>query len=98
MLIRLVNMTFRPEKVKDFLVVFEKAKSKIKASPGCLHLELLRDYHAENCFTTYSHWVDEEALNKYRESELFKEIWKQTKEMFLEKPKVSSLKKFIQVG
>ena|SRR5690606_33741533 len=98
MLIRIVNMTFHPDRAKDFLVVFENAKDRIKSSPGCLHLELLRDYNAENCFTTYSHWVDEEALNTYRESDVFKEIWEQTKELFVERPHVSSLKKFIRVG
>lgn len=91
-------MTFQPDRAKDFLVVFENAKDRIKSSPGCLHLELLRDYNADNCFTTYSHWQNEEALNNYRKSAVFEEIWEQTKALFLEKPHVFSLKKFIRVG
>lgn len=98
MLIRIVRMTFQPEKVRDFLVVFENSKNRIKGFEGCQHLELMRDYHDENIFSTYSHWDDEEALNNYRNSEVFKRIWEETKDMFLEKPAVYSLKKFIQVG
>ena len=98
MLIRIVRMTFQPEKVRDFLVIFENSKNKIKGSEGCQHLELMRDYHDENIFSTYSHWDNEEALNNYRNSEVFKQIWEETKDMFLEKPAVYSLKKFIQVG
>lgn len=98
MLIRIVRMTFQPEKVRDFLVVFENSKNRIKGFEGCQHLELMRDYHDENIFSTYSHWDNEEALNNYRNSEVFKRIWEETKDMFLEKPAVYSLKKFIQVG
>lgn len=98
MLIRIVHMTFQPEKVNGFLVMFEKSKDKIKDSAGCHHLELLKDYHSENKFTTYSYWENEEALNNYRESEIFREIWEETREMFSEKPTVHSLKKFIVVG
>src|SRR5690554_4322206 len=98
MLIRIVHMTFQPERVKDFLVIFENSKNTIKDFEGCLHLELLKDYQDENIFSTYSHWKNEEALNNYRDSEVFKNIWSETKNLFLDKPNVFSFKKFIQVG
>lgn len=98
MLIRVVHMTFQPERVKDFLIIFENSKDKIKDSEGCLHLELLKDYHDENIFSTYSYWESEEHLDRYRSSEVFKNIWSETKGLFSEKPNVFSFKKFIQVG
>ncbi len=93
MLIRIVRMTFQPEKVGDFLEIFAQSKHKIRAMPGCYHLELLRDYDKPDVFITHSHWEDDAALNHYRDSELFKETWAKTKVLFAEKPFAFSSKK-----
>ena len=92
MLIRIVKMTFEPSKVDVFLAVFEKSKEKIRTMKGCSHLELLQDYNLPNSFSTYSYWENEEALNSYRNSDLFKEVWARTKILFSEKPIAFSLK------
>jgi quinol monooxygenase YgiN len=97
MLIRIVRMTFEEDKVNDFLKVFDESKEKIRHFPGCRHLELLKDYNQDNVFSTYSYWEDDEALNNYRFSELFKEVWSQTKILFKEKPVAFSSKKYIEV-
>ncbi|HSJ68765.1 MAG TPA: antibiotic biosynthesis monooxygenase family protein [Anditalea sp.] len=97
MLIRTVRMTFQPDKVEGFLKIFNDSKTKIRGFKGCQHLELWQDHCQENIFTTYSYWEDESALNKYRESELFKEVWGQTKLLFSEKPRAFSQKKFQEV-
>ncbi len=97
MLIRTVRMTFKPEEVDNFLEVFEASKHKIRGFKGCSHLELLKDYNDPCVFSTYSFWEDEEALNRYRYSDLFKEVWAQTKPRFSEKPIAFSSKKYIEV-
>ncbi|MTI38222.1 putative quinol monooxygenase [Fulvivirga lutimaris] len=97
MLIRIVRMTFQEDKVEDFLKVFEESKEKIRHFPGCSHLELLKDYNHDNIFSTYSYWEDDEALNNYRFSELFKGVWSKTKPLFKEKPVAFSSKKYIEV-
>jgi quinol monooxygenase YgiN len=97
MLIRIVRMTFRPEEVEAFLKNFEANKLAIRNSPGCRHLELWQDDHQKNIFMTYSHWESEEALNKYRDSELFKSVWSFTKALFAEKPQAFSTKKLQEV-
>ncbi len=97
MLIRIVRMTFQEDKVEDFLKVFDESKEKIRHFPGCHHLELLKDYSQENIFSTYSYWEDDEALNNYRYSELFKGVWSETKILFKEKPVAFSSKKYIEV-
>lgn len=86
MLIRSVRMTFESEKVEDFLRIFDQSKSKIRNVPGCTHLELHRDYTRKNIFATYSIWDSEEALNNYRDSDLFKEVWSKTKALFEKEP------------
>jgi quinol monooxygenase YgiN len=97
MLIRIVRMTFLPEKVTLFLKNFEENKQKIRSFHGCRHLELWQDENQENIFTTYSHWENEEALNQYRDSELFKSVWGVTKPLFKEKPMAFSSKKVEEV-
>ena len=91
MLIRIVKMGFNPEKIEDFLKNFEANKYQIRNFEGCRHLELLRDKDNTNRFFTYSYWTDEGALENYRNSQLFKGIWAETKVMFNEKPEAWSV-------
>jgi quinol monooxygenase YgiN len=86
MLIRIVRMTFDPDKVEDFLEIFHRSKDKIRAFAGCQHLELLRDLHHPHVFTTYSKWTGPDALEAYRQSELFQTTWAATKALFAAKP------------
>ena len=91
MLIRIVKMTFRTEKIDEFLDIFDSSKEKIRAFEGCHHLKLLRDVNSPNIFFTYSHWESEEDLNNYRKSEFFISTWAKTKTLFAEKAVVNSL-------
>ncbi len=85
-LIRIVRLTLQPEQVSAFREMFREVKGKIRASAGCLHLELLVDAVYPNIVTTYSVWEDEQALNAYRDSNLFQQTWKKTKPMFAAPP------------
>ena len=98
MLVRIVHMTFRPDEVEAFLENFEANKNSIRNFSGCSHLELWQDHDSKNIFTTYSPWESEEALNQYRDSELFKSVWSFTKALFSEKPIAFSSKKMQEVG
>lgn len=82
MIIRVVQMTFRPEAVEDFRAMFAERKSRIRHFDGCLHLELWQDANSPNIFFTYSHWESETHLNHYRFSDFFKETWGLTKALF----------------
>lgn len=93
MIIRIVRMTFDPAKTELFLDIFNQSKNQIRMMPGCLHLELWQDLHQSNVYVTHSHWESEEALNAYRDSELFRKVWKDTKAMFCEKPLAFSVLK-----
>jgi quinol monooxygenase YgiN len=98
MLIRIVRMTFQPDKVADFLAVFEESKEKIRARPGCHRLELLRDLDLPNAFMTYSYWDDAAALNQYRDSELFNTTWAKTKVLFADKPVAYSVERLQELA
>lgn len=97
MLTRIVKMTFDPTKVEEFLHIFNKTKKEIRSMEGCTHLELMQDCDHPNSFSTVSHWVNEEALNNYRDSEVFKEVWPKTKLLFIAKPIAFSLKEHTKV-
>lgn len=85
-------MTFREEEVDTFLnEVFEHSKNRIRAFPGCRHMELLRDLNKPNVLFTLSFWDDEVALEAYRQSELFQTTWTKTKILFAAKAEAWSV-------
>ena len=86
MLIRIVRMTFRAEEVPAFLALFEASQSQIRQRPGCHHLELWQDADHPATYCTHSHWADAAALNAYRKSALFGEVWPATKRLFAAPP------------
>ncbi|CAN5365036.1 hypothetical protein BH23BAC1_BH23BAC1_20260 [soil metagenome] len=91
MLTRIVRMSFKPENVNAFLALFDQTKDRIRNFHGCLHLELFKDYHQNNVYFTYSHWENDRALEIYRKSDLFREVWQKTKILFSEKPAAFSM-------
>lgn len=93
MILRIVKMKFKAEHCSEFLALFEKYHSQIAGFKNCLGVELLRDIHDPQIFFTYSQWESENDLNHYRESELFKSVWSQTKAMFEQKAEAWSIHK-----
>lgn len=89
-LIRIVRMTFQPQSVDEFLLLFDDSSNLIRAFEGCHHLELWQDADQPYVFTTYSLWTDARALDAYRESDLFKSTWKRAKTLFAEPPEAHS--------
>ncbi len=84
-------MEFEPENISAFVNIFKKNKYKITTFDGCRSVELLRDINVKNIFFTYSIWDSESCLNKYRESNTFKNIWSITKPLFSNKAKAWSV-------
>ncbi len=93
MFARIVKMTFQTEKIDLFLDNFHKNKQKIRNFEGCVSLELFRDKNDRSTFFTYSWWKAEDDLNKYRNSDLFKTVWSETKILFSDKPEAWSIDK-----
>ena len=86
MIKRIVKLTFRPEAVETFRNdVFESSKARIRAFPGCQHMELLQQLEHPNVLFTFSIWDNANALEAYRNSDLFRTTWARTKAGFAEK-------------
>lgn len=84
-------MDFQPERVADFLLFFDSVKNDIATFEGCLGMKLMQDQMNPAIIFTYSHWENQEALNLYRDSELFGKVWPNVKPWFAAKPQAWSL-------
>lgn len=91
MIIRIVKMTFQQDRVPEFVANFQKHKEQIRGFEGCSHLELLQQEGQPNVFFTYSWWHSDGDLENYRHSQLFKEVWAFTKNLFSARPEAWSL-------
>ena len=96
-MIRIVKMTFQEDKVGEFLDNFNTYKQQIKNFEGVNHLELLNDKSNTAIFFTYSIWQSEEHLENYRKSDLFKNVWAQTKPLFKEKAEAWSVNSIVNL-
>ncbi len=83
-------MTFKAEEISAFLTLFNNKKNLIAGFPGCQGVRLLNDVHSSEIFYTYSHWNSPNDLDNYRNSELFREVWAETKIKFSDKPEAWS--------
>lgn len=91
MLVRLVKMHFNASFITEFKTVFKAVQPKIASFKGCASVQLLQDPTHPEVFFTISHWQDEEHLNNYRNSELFKSTWAIVKPNFKIKAEAWSL-------
>jgi heme oxygenase (mycobilin-producing) len=90
-------MHFTGPGVAEFLRIFDESQVAIRNFPGCTHLELLKDAKDPECYTTLSHWVDDQSLENYRRSALFDRVWTRVKPLFSGRTEAFSLHKFIEV-
>ena len=81
MIRRIVKLPIAPgsENGAKFEALFQTYKKAIAAAEGCTEVQLLASH---DCFFTFSLWQSEQALNNYRHSEVFGEVWPQTKALF----------------
>ena len=82
MILRLVKMEFMSKNTSEFLTYFESINHKIKQMPGLVNLKLYQDVNNPNIMFTHSTWLNEEALENYKKSKLFGEVWPKTKKLF----------------
>lgn len=91
-------MSFHAEHIPTFLENFEKVKNNIRNFKGCQFLELYRDKSNTDIFFTYSYWDSETDLENYRHSELFENVWAETKILFNDKPVAWSVDKIVSLA
>jgi len=97
MITRIVRLSFEAQHIDTFLQVFEETKEDIRSFDGCQYLELMQDHDHLNVYYTHSKWTSDEALQRYRKSDLFQNTWLRTKVLFNAKPLAYSLKSVLVV-
>ncbi|MBM3398976.1 MAG: antibiotic biosynthesis monooxygenase [Bacteroidetes bacterium] len=90
MVFRIVKMTFKPDTIDDFKVVFNESAEHIRSFPGNMGLQLLQGKENKTIFFTYSIWENDTALQTYLNSPLFEKTWAKTKVLFCGKPEAWS--------
>ncbi|PIB36060.1 hypothetical protein BFP72_11980 [Reichenbachiella sp. 5M10] len=95
MIVRLVTLKIAPDRVDDFLALIATYRIEIGGAEGCSFLEILEDESEPGVFVTHSHWEDENALNRYRRSELFGQVWPAIKLLLIDKPTARSFQRKI---
>jgi quinol monooxygenase YgiN len=86
MIIRLVCMKIKPEKLEEFRAIYESVCDRIRTFPGCTFLQLLLDADGECNLYTISHWQSVEHLDAYRHSAFFQGVWERLKPLFRDRP------------
>ncbi|WP_372472968.1 putative quinol monooxygenase [Capnocytophaga sp. ARDL2] len=97
MFIRIVKLSIAPERLPEFLETFDQSKEKIRNFPGNTFLELYQDKANPSIVFTYSLWEDEQDLENYRHSDVFRGIWSVIKPMFNAAPEAWSVDKLISL-
>lgn len=82
MISRIVKMQFRTEEIDNFKSLFDSVKEKIAGFEGNRGVQLVQDIAIPEIFFTLSIWEHPQALENYRNSELFKDTWSKTKALF----------------
>lgn len=82
MLIRIVIMTIEDDRCDDFEAAFSSVRQHISDFEGCIQLRMLRGTDEPSVYTTLSTWTGKDALERYRQSDLFKKTWATVKPMF----------------
>lgn len=84
-------MRFRKTEILPFKKLFKEVQIPIQSCNGCISVKLLQSKDDPQLMFTLSKWDDDQDLENYRQSELFKSTWKKTKQMFEDKAEAWTL-------
>jgi len=88
MIVRIVRLHIDEARLEAFDALFWRHRDAIASQPGCFGVELMSAKDHPGVRATLSRWKDVDALNAYRASEVFGEVWPATKALFADAPEV----------
>lgn len=77
MITRIVKLQIASDSCDEWEALFQKVKPLIESVPGCHQVILLKS--SNGIYFTYSQWDSEQALEDYRSSAFFGEVWPKIK-------------------
>jgi quinol monooxygenase YgiN len=98
MITRIVKLTFQEERIADFISFFDTINTRVSTFENCHGMRLMQEKGREHVVFTYSLWESEDALNKYRDSELFQGVWSTIKPWFAERAEAWTVETYFEDG
>ncbi len=92
MIVRIVRMVFPPDLREPIAQKLLAQAPKVRAFAGCEGLALHLDSERSGVFYSISRWASLEALETYRNSELFRTFWAELRPHFIEPPQAFTLR------
>ncbi len=68
-------MTLKEAHVDSFKKRIPIISIEVRRVSGCMHNDIFRDKNKDNVFYSYTIWNSEEDIEKYLNSQYYKEIW-----------------------
>ena len=97
MITRLVKLSLQIEKAAEFETIFYQSQAHIENFNGCQKTNLFKVTGNQAQYFTISYWDNDQALENYRASALFKDVWSRVKPLFSGKAEAWTLNGVIQV-
>ena len=91
MITRIVKLHLDASKINDFIKIYEESYSFIRNSSGNISVKLVSDINQKNILFTISEWESENALNDYRNTVFFANVWAKVKTLLISKTDAWSL-------
>jgi quinol monooxygenase YgiN len=98
MIVRVVELKFEKENLPLAQKMLEEIAPKVKGMEGCSYLEISSGIKDKGMIFTYSHWSSADALNAYRDSEIFRNFWRDLKKLFADPARAWSLDPLVELG
>ena len=97
MIVRVVELKFEKENLQQALNKLENIAPIVRSMEGCSFLEISSCLKDKGMILTYSYWTSTEALNNYRNSEVFITFWRDIKKLFSDPAKAWSLDPLVRL-
>lgn len=86
MILRIVKMELKETNIDLFHLFMKNLKDEKLKLEGCLHYDYFCDKQNEHIYFSYTIWVTDRHLKKYKKTELFKEVTRTVRNLCKKEP------------
>lgn len=86
MILRIVKMELNESKIELFQLFMNNLKEEKLKQEGCLHYDYFCEKENELVFYSYTIWMSEKFLKKFKKTELFREVTRTLRNLCIKEP------------
>jgi (4S)-4-hydroxy-5-phosphonooxypentane-2,3-dione isomerase len=86
MILRIVKMELNETKIELFQLFMNNLKEEKLKQEGCLHYDYFCEKENEMIFYSYTIWMLEKHLKKFKKTELFREVTRTLRTLCVKEP------------